>query len=147
RAVLVSPAGGPNNIPLARALRQMAIDGPREPPSMLPIASRDYLNFGLLQSLSLFRAMTRYPTLERLHNLVAPTLVIAGDRDPLVKIARVSVLNALPHVQAVKVHGAHALNYSAPDVIAELVEAHVNGQPLASAGAEGTLEIVDVPSR
>lgn len=147
RAVLVSPAGGPNNIPLARALRQMAMDGPREPPSMLPIAARDYLNFGLLQSLSLFRAMTRYPTLERLHNLVAPTLVIAGDRDPLVKIARVFVLNELPHVQAVKVHGAHALNYSAPDVIAELVEAHVNGESLASAGAEGTFEIVDVPSQ
>ena len=45
RAVLVSPAGGPNNRPLGRALRQMAMDGPREPLSMLPIAVRDYLRF------------------------------------------------------------------------------------------------------
>ncbi len=145
RAVLVSPAGGPNNIPLPRALRQMAMDGLREPPSMVPIATRDYLRFGVLQSLSLFRAMTRYPTLERLHNLVAPTLVIAGDRDPLVNIGRVFVLNALPHVQAVKVHGAHALNYSAPDLIAHLVEAHVSGRPLVTAGPEGTFEVVPIP--
>ena len=41
RAVLVSPAGGPNNQPLARAIGQMAKDGLREPPSMLPIATRD----------------------------------------------------------------------------------------------------------
>ncbi len=145
RAVLVSPAGGPNNIPLLRALRQMAMDGLREPPSMVPIATRDYLRFGVLQSLSLFRAMTRYPTLERLHNLVAPTLVIAGDRDPLVRIERVHVLNVLPHVQAVKVHGAHALNYSAPDLIAHLVEAHVSGRPLVTAGPEGTFQVVPIP--
>ena len=45
---------------------------------MLPIATRDYLRFGALRSLSLFRAMTRYPTLERLYNLIVPTLVIVG---------------------------------------------------------------------
>ena len=84
-AVLVSPAGGPNNQPLGRALRQMAVDGVREPMSMVPIAVRDYLRFGVLQSWSLFKAMTRYPTLERLPHLVMPTLVIAGDRDPLVR--------------------------------------------------------------
>ena len=85
-AVLVSPAGGPNNQPLGRAMTQMAVDGFREPPSMLPIATRDYLTFGALRSLRLFRAMTRYPTLERLPHLAVPTLVVAGLRDPLVKI-------------------------------------------------------------
>ena len=69
----------------------MAMDGPREPLSMVPIAVRDYLRFGVLQSLSLFKAMTRYPTLERLPNLVVPTLVIAGARDPLVRIDRAHV--------------------------------------------------------
>ncbi len=69
--------GGPNNQPLGRALRQMAMDGLREPMSMVPIAVRDYLRFGVLQSLSLFKAMTRYPTLERLH---APGHAHARDR-------------------------------------------------------------------
>jgi len=132
RAVLVSPAGGPNNQPLVRALRQMAMDGFREPPSMLPLAARDYLRFGALRSLSLFRAMTRYPTLERLPHLVVPTLVIAGERDPLVRIANAPRLAVLPHVDAVTVPGAHALNYSDPQLIAELIEAHISGEPLST---------------
>ena len=105
RAVLVSPAGGQNNRPLGRAVGQMTVDAFREPPSMVPIAVRDYLHFGLLPSLSLFRAMTRYPTLERLHHLVVPTLVIVGRRDPLVRGDRAGVLSVLPHVGAVRVPG------------------------------------------
>jgi pimeloyl-ACP methyl ester carboxylesterase len=132
RAVLVSPAGGPNNQPLGRAVGQMAMDGLREPPSMLPIATRDYLRFGVLRSLSLFRAMTRYPTLERLPHLVVPTLVVAGERDPLVRIANAPRLAVLPHVDVVRVPGAHALNYSDPHLIAELIEAHLAGEPLVT---------------
>ena len=130
--VLVSPAGGPNNQPLGKAIGQMAMDGLREPPSMLPIATRDYLRFGVLRSLSLFRAMTRYPTLERLPHLVVPTLVIAGLRDPLVRIANAPRLAVLPHVDIVSVPGAHALNYSDPQLIAELIEAYLAGEPLAT---------------
>ena len=130
RAVLVSPAGGPNNQPFGRALWQMAIDSLREPVSMVPIAVRDYLRFGVYQGWSLFKAMTRYPTLERLRNLLVPTLVIAGDRDPLVRIDRASVFAGLPYIDAVKVPGAHALNYSSPELIAALIEAHLAGQPL-----------------
>ena len=141
-AVLVSPAGGPNNQPIARALRQMAIDGFREPMSMVPIAVRDYLRFGVLSSLSLFKAMNRYPTLERLANMVMPTLVIAGDRDPLVDVDRVHVFAGLPHVEAVKVHGAHALNYSEPELIASLVEAHLAGRPLANVA--GPIEVLEI---
>src|SRR6478752_447319 len=130
RAVMVSPAGGPNNQPLGKAIGQMAMDGFREPPSMLPIATRDYLRFGALRSLSLFRAMTRYPTLERLPHLVAPTLVIAGLRDPLVRIANAPRLAVMPHLDIVTVPGAHALNYSDPELIAELIEAYLAGEPL-----------------
>lgn len=131
-AVLVSPAGGPNNQPLHRAIRQMVLDAPREPLSLLPIAVRDYLSFGLLQSWSLFKAMTQYPTLERLSGLVVPTLVIAGLRDPLVRIDRAHIFHGLPHVDAVKVSGAHALNFSHPGLIAHLIEANLDGRPLAA---------------
>jgi pimeloyl-ACP methyl ester carboxylesterase len=148
RAVLVSPAGGPNNQPLGRALRQMARDAFREPIAMLPIAVRDYLRFGALRSWSLFEAMTRYPTLERVPHLVMPTLVIAGDRDPLVRIDRVHVFAGLPHVQAVKVHGAHALNFSEPELIASLIEAHVAGRPLSTAShAAEAIEILEIEPR
>src|SRR6476659_3562356 len=130
RAVLVSPAGGPNNQPLGRAIGQMAMDGLREPPSMLPIATRDYLRFGVPRTISLFLAMTRYPTLERLEDLTVPTLVVAGTRDPLVNHDRVHVLRVLPHVQAVRIPGAHALNYSRPQVLADLIEAFLDDESL-----------------
>ena len=112
---------------------------------MVPIAVRDYLRFGVLQSLSLFKAMTRYPTLERLPNLVVPTLVIVGERDPLVRIDRAHVLAVLPHVDVVVVPGAHALNYSAPELIAELIEAHLADAPLATpTGPRRVVKTVDV---
>ena len=38
----------------------------------------------------------------------------------------------LPHVDAVRVPGAHALNYSDPQLIAELIEAHIAGEPLVT---------------
>jgi pimeloyl-ACP methyl ester carboxylesterase len=145
RAVMVSPAGGPNNQPLGRAIGQMARDGLREPPSMLPIAARDYLRFGALRSLSLFRAMTRYPTLERLPHLVVPTLVIAGVRDPLVRIANAPRLAVVPHIDVVSVPGAHALNYSDPQLIAELIRAHIDGEPLTTpTGRRSVVEHVSV---
>lgn len=145
RAVLVSPAGGPNNRPLGRALRQMAVDGLREPPSMAVIAARDYLRFGVLQSLSLFKAMTRYPTLERLPRLTVPTLVVVGGRDPLVRIDRAHVLAVVPNVVAVKVPGAHALNFTAPQLIAELIEAHLTGGPLtAPSGPRRDVETITI---
>jgi pimeloyl-ACP methyl ester carboxylesterase len=147
RAVLVSPAGGPNNQPLIRAIRQMATDGLREPVSMVPIAVRDYLRFGVVQSVSLFRAMTRYPTLERIHHLTMPTLVIAGERDPLVRIDRVRLLSDLPHVHVIKVPGAHALNFSAPEMVAALIDAHITDAPLtAPSGPLSEVEVLDAPA-
>src|SRR3954447_23599176 len=147
RAVLVSPAGGPNNQPMGRALKQMVLDGPREELSMLPIAARDYMKFGLLGSWALFKAMIAYPTLERLHDLVMPTLVIGGDRDPLVHFDRVGVFAGLSGVEGVKVQGAHALNYSRPEIVAALIEAHIEGRPLvAPSGSASTVEHIVVPS-
>jgi pimeloyl-ACP methyl ester carboxylesterase len=145
RVVLISPAGGPNNLPLRRALGQMARDTYREPPSMVPIAARDYLRFGVLRSWLLFRAMNSYDTLGGLTNLVMPTLVVAGDRDPLVRIDRVGVFAGLPHVEAVKIAGAHALNFSRPEVVAALVEGHIAGRPLSDhTGPGSTVDLIPI---
>lgn len=146
RAVLVSPAGGPMNQPLGRALGQMALDSYREPVSMLPIAVTDYARFGVLSGFALFRAMTRYPTLDRLHLLDAPTLVIAGTRDPLVHLDRVTVFSGLTDVSVVSVPGSHALNYSAPELVSELVQAFIDGTELVTAtGLRSTVTPIAVP--
>jgi pimeloyl-ACP methyl ester carboxylesterase len=146
-AVLVSPAGGPMNQPLRRAIGQMALDGPREPLGMVPIAVRDYLRFGVLQGLHLFKAMMEFPTLDRVRHFDMPTLLVAGARDPLVHTERVSLFAGLPHVSAVRVPGAHALNFSAPELIAALIEAHVDGAPLHTTdGPLSVVELFEIPA-
>ena len=145
--VLVSPAGGPNNQPLAKALGQMTIDGLREPFSLSRIATRDYLRFGLIQSYSLFRAMTRYPTIERLRDLHRPMLVILGRRDPLVDEQLVrSRLTGRADTAAVVIDGAHALNFTHPDTLAALVRALLHDTPLDRVTpASGTIDILVEP--
>ena len=146
RAVLVSPAGGPNNQPMARAVRQMIFDAPREPVGLVPIAVADYLRFGFVQGWDLFKSMTAYATLDHLRNLRVPTLVIAGLRDPLVDIERVHVFSGLPHVDAVAVSGAHALNFSRPELIAWLIDAFMEGRPyVAPPGSTDSVVELEIP--
>jgi pimeloyl-ACP methyl ester carboxylesterase len=129
--IFVSPAGGPNNQPLAKALCQMSIDGLREPFALARIAVRDYLHFGLLRSLALFRAMTRYPTLYRLALLDRPVLVVVGRHDPLVDSARIRQLfGDRDAMSAVIIEGAHALNFTHPVTVAALISNHLDGAPL-----------------
>src|SRR5262249_12370600 len=108
---------------------------------------RDYLRFGVMRSWALFQAMLAYPTLERLRDLVMPTLVIAGDRDPLINFERVSVFSGLPSVDVVKVQGAHALNYSRPEILAALIDAPIEGRRLvAPHGSAAVIEQLAVPA-
>src|SRR5690349_16549153 len=122
-AILVSPAGGRFNQPLAKGLAQMAGAGSREPPGLVPIAMEDYARYGLLPSLRLARSMLKYPIVDRIRRLTLPTLIVKGARDPLVNeavITREAV--ALPHLTAVVIDGAaHAVNYSHPEQLANVV--------------------------
>jgi pimeloyl-ACP methyl ester carboxylesterase len=129
--VFVSPAGGPNNQPLVTAIGQMTIDGLREPLALARIAIRDYFRFGLLRSLARFRAMTRYPTLDRLALLDRPVLVVVGRHDPLVDMDRIRLLfGGRDGMSAVVIDGAHALNFTHPVTVAALISAHLDGTPL-----------------
>ena len=58
-------------------------DGFREPTRLMRVAVPDYLRFGVPSTMKMFRALTQYPSLERLLGLRVPTLVVIGDRDPL----------------------------------------------------------------
>jgi pimeloyl-ACP methyl ester carboxylesterase len=134
RAVLVSPAGGLFNQPLARALQQIAADSLREPPGLLPVAALDYARFGLRSTQRLFRALRDDPSLEHLLDLQIPTLMVVGDRDLLMpgpfrlqRVVRESRSDAL----VVVVEGAaHAVNFSHPDELAHLIRLFVAGDPV-----------------
>src|SRR4051794_36468949 len=66
RAILVSPAGGVTNQPFRRAFGQLTRDGVREPTRLMSVAVPDYLRFGVPSTMRMFRALTQYPSLERL---------------------------------------------------------------------------------
>jgi pimeloyl-ACP methyl ester carboxylesterase len=140
RAVLVSPAGGWHNQPLLRAIGQLAVDGLREPPGLARIAVPDYLRFGPVNTLRLFRAMSDYPTLERFLALSRPTLAVIGSRDRLVPgRARVEqVAGVAPdHLSLVVIlGGAHALNFSHPGELANVISSWLEDR-----------EIVDDPDQ
>lgn len=148
RAVLVSPAGGLFNQPLARALQQIATDSLREPPGLLPVAALDYARFGLRGTQRLFRALRDEPSLERLLDLQIPTLTVVGDRDPLMpgpfrleRVVRESRSDAL----VVVVEGAaHAVNFSHPEELARLIRLFVAGDPVGdeTPGVARTYELL-----
>ena len=134
RAILVSPAGGVQNQPLPRAVRQLTHDGIREPLRMLSVAFPDYLRFGVPSTLRLFRALTRFPALDRLLAIKAPTMAVLGSRDPLMpgpgrvqQIAR----QEENHVLLVVIDGAaHAINFSHPGELANVIRLFMTDQPI-----------------
>ena len=134
RAVLVAPAGGLHNQPLLRAIRQLARDGVREPTRLMPVAVPDYLRFGIPSTIKMFRALTQYPSLDRLLDLQVPTLTVLGDRDPLMPTpARIRYVASQTdtHVLLVVIEGAaHAINFSHPGELANIIRLFMADQPI-----------------
>ncbi len=134
RAVLVSPAGGLHNQPLYRAVEQLARDGIREPTRMLRVAAPDYIRFGVPSTFQLFRALTQYPALDRLLALHIPTLVVLGDRDPLLPTPeriRTVAGQTDNHVSVVVIEGAaHAINFSHPGELANIIRLFMADKPI-----------------
>jgi pimeloyl-ACP methyl ester carboxylesterase len=134
RAVLVSPAGGLFNQPLRRAISQLSKDAPREPTRMARVAVPDYVRFGVPSTMRMFRALTQYPSLQRLLELKIPTLVVLGERDPLLPHAhRVDEIASQTdsHVLVVLLEGAaHAINFSHPGQLAHVIRAFMDDKPI-----------------
>jgi pimeloyl-ACP methyl ester carboxylesterase len=134
RAILVSPAGGVHNQPLRRAVGQLAKDGGLEPRKMITVATPDYLRFGVPSTFKMFKALTRFPSLERLLALKVPTLVVIGEKDPLLPgPERVQeVANQTDsHVLVVFIEGAaHAINFSHPGELANVIRLFMDDKPI-----------------
>lgn len=140
RLVLVSPAGGVQNQPLRRALGQLAKDVSRESPRMAGVALRDYAGFGAVNAFRTFHELTLFPALERLVSVRVPTLAVLGDRDPLMPgPRRVREVQALSHehIAAVLIEGAaHAINFSHPGQLANVVGAWLDDRSIEDDPAE-----------
>ncbi len=148
RAVLVSPAGGIHNQPLRRAIGQLAKDGGREPRKMITVATPDYLRFGVPSTFKMFKALTQYPSLQRLLELKVPTLVVMGTRDPLMpgpeRIKQV-VAQDQNHVLLVALEGAaHAINYSHPRELAHVIRRFMNDQPITDVPGSAQARVFEI---
>jgi len=134
RAVLVSPAGGLHNQPLPHAIRQLSTDGLREPGRLLSVAVPDYLRFGVTSTLRLFRALTEYPALDRLLALDVPTLTVLGSRDPLMptpeRVKEIARHIENPVVIVVIDGAAHAINFSHPGELSNVIRLFMTDQPI-----------------
>lgn len=134
RAVLVAPAGGLHNQPLRRAVQQLARDGIREPFGLIQVAVPDYVRFGVPSTIRMFRALTRYPALDRLLALDIPTLVVLGSADPLMPAPpRVKEVAGQfeNKVLVVVIDGAaHAINFSHPGELANVTRLFMADLPI-----------------
>jgi len=134
RAILVSPAGGVHNQPLRKAVGQLAKDGGLEPRKMMTVATPDYLRFGVPSTFKMFKALTQYPSLQRLLALKVPTLVVIGEKDPMLP-GRERVQEVADqtdsHVLVVFIEGAaHAINFSHPGELASIIRQFMNDKPI-----------------
>jgi pimeloyl-ACP methyl ester carboxylesterase len=79
---------------------------------------------GLLQ---LMAAAARHDVRARLRHIVAPTLLLAGERDPLLTLAtQQELLRGIPDARLELIPGAgHDVSVEAPELTAERVLAHV----------------------
>lgn len=129
--ILVSPAGGVHNQPMSRAIGQLARDVVRESTKMFPVALPDYVKFGPLNGLRLFRELTRFPSLERLLNTPVPTLAVLGVRDPLMpspdRVREVARLAPEHLTVAIVDKAAHAMNFSHPVELAGVIGVWLDG--------------------
>jgi pimeloyl-ACP methyl ester carboxylesterase len=138
RAIMVSPAGGAHNQPLLRGIAQLGVDSLRESRGLLQIAVPDYLRFGIINSIRLFRDMAIFATSERAIELDSPALVIIGGRDPLVSRSRLQKLvSDQPNMtMVIQDRAAHAINFSHPRSLARVVRAWLADDPLPIPASE-----------
>jgi pimeloyl-ACP methyl ester carboxylesterase len=115
-------------------MTQLAKDGGREPRKMIGVATPDYLRFGVPSTVKMFRALTQYPSLQRLLQLKIPTLVVLGTRDPLLPSAeRIKEVASQDqnHVLLVVLEGAaHAINFSHPRELAHVIRLFMDDKPI-----------------
>ena len=100
----------------------------RESPRLGTIMLRDYARAGLKRVVQTVRMALKDRIEDKLPHIVAPSLVIRGEHDPIVPQRWAEeVCRLLPHGQlAVIPGGAHTLNYTAPDTFVSAMRPFLN---------------------
>ncbi|MFN0071304.1 MAG: alpha/beta fold hydrolase [Chloroflexota bacterium] len=131
--VLLGPMVDPRTRNLLKLVARGLANVPLEPPSLGWIILRDLLAMGIPRALALVWAMLTDRIEETLPRVLAPTLVVRGERDPMVSGEWVEELvQRLPRGRsAVIADAGHALNYNAPGRVACLIQSLIHVPPQA----------------
>jgi 2-hydroxy-6-oxonona-2,4-dienedioate hydrolase len=132
RAVLIGPTTDRQGRNVPEQLRRLLAVAPREAPGLLRVQLRDTWSAGLRETLSSARYAIDDQIETKLPALHMPVLVVSGAHDSIAPPRWAADLAALlPQGQLhILAGGGHALNYSAPDRLLEIVEPFLNQQPL-----------------
>jgi pimeloyl-ACP methyl ester carboxylesterase len=123
RLVLVSPTVDPRARTVARQAARLGLDATREPWPLLRLLVRDYRRAGCRRLLQLGRVAVGDRVEDKLPRVRVPTLVVRGERDPLVPARWAEeIVSLLPDAQLTVIRRApHAVQYTHPDVLAGAV--------------------------
>jgi 2-hydroxy-6-oxonona-2,4-dienedioate hydrolase len=123
RLVLQGPTVDAAARTLPRQLYRLALNSVREPRPMGKISFHDYSAAGIRRAWATVRIALSDRIEDKLPRIEAPTLVVRGERDPLVPQAwaeRVCAL--LRHGELVVMPGLpHTINYGAPDRLVQVM--------------------------
>lgn len=124
--VLMAPTMPPDARTFWRAVGRLLRDGLREPPIVTWIAFTDYLiRTGLRYLLRQTPHLLQDRLEEELPVVTARTLVLNGDRDPIVPVWWAQETAALvPDALAEVVRGAHVIMYTDPVMVARHIRDH-----------------------
>jgi pimeloyl-ACP methyl ester carboxylesterase len=122
RLVLTGPTVDRQARSLGRQAARLALDAVREPLGLLAVETIDYVRHIRKSGVAGLVEMVRDPIERHLPHVLAPTLVVRGARDPIVPRSWAQEVAAtLPRGRLVEIAGAaHAVNYNAPDALAQL---------------------------
>src|SRR5579884_1920612 len=118
---------GPTMDPQARTIHQEAFRLMRdmlvEPLSFYPVVTREYLAAGLRRTIHTLLYAFRDPIEQHLPYIHVPTLVLRGEKDPIVPQRWVEEVNRLlPNSRLVVIPGAaHAVNYNSPKMLGRAI--------------------------
>ncbi len=130
RAVLQAPVVDPRARTAPQQFARWTRTLPYDSLSILPLLAHAYLTAGIPRAVRTVRYMLRYPIERRLTRVGVPTLVVRGDRDPIVPQRWAEEASRLPPRGELTVipGAAHAIPYNQPLELARASLAFLNGE-------------------
>jgi pimeloyl-ACP methyl ester carboxylesterase len=129
--VLVGPTVDRRARTLPQQIGRLIADSPWERPTLGPVLLRDWVACGARRYAATFAYMLTDPIERKLPKVPVPTVVVRGDRDPVVPRAWAEeVTRSLPRGRLAEVPGVgHTVNWSAPERLARIVRPLLAGEP------------------